>query len=106
MTTIIEDFLLPDDTPDDGYVTFRLSQRAYQPGSKVHRTENDVTVLLTTAGFLTVDLVPTAGTGSDWAVPGVHYIVEEHLTGRPSRRYRVDVPTSSSPVHLGALVQL
>lgn len=107
MTTVIEDFLLPDGTPDTGKVTFRLSERSYQPTSGIHRTENDCVVPLVN-GSISVNLEPTAGVGADWAVPGVHYIVTESLGKRSSateRTYRIDVP-SSGPVRLGELAHL
>lgn len=109
-TTIVEDFVLPDGTPDTGKVTFRLSDRSFQPVGGIHRTTNDVVVPLV-GGSISVQLEPTAGVGADWAVPGVHYIVTESLGKRagkanPDRTYRVDVPTSGSPVRLGELDHL
>ena len=106
--TVVEDFLLPDGTPDTGKVTFRLSERSFQPLAGVHRTESDIVVPLV-AGSISVQLEPTAGGSADWAVPGVHYIVTESLgkkTGAATERtYRVDVP-STGPARLGELTHL
>lgn len=110
MTTVIEDYLLPDGTPDSGTVTFKLSETAYQPLAGIHRTEGDIICTLNGSGSISVNLQPTSGGSSDWAVPGVHYIVTEKLgrgasSVKTTRVYRVDVP-SSGPARLGELDHL
>lgn len=89
-TTINGTILRPDDTPETGYILFRLAETAALDGIEYSRVP--IRVNLDVDGEFTVELHPNDDAG--WSVEGNSYLVEERFGGKAPRRFYMVVPTS------------
>jgi hypothetical protein len=103
-TELTAQYLNADGSTCRGRVRFKLAAVTYHDGLDAIFPPVPVSVELTTAGTISVDLEPTSGDDCEFDSDTLTYEVQERINGTERDPYYIDVPTSAVAVDLGTLV--